>query len=103
QQPRRPPRSPPVPYTTLFRSPAAVANRIGFKGNYKQEPEECLRQAERYLTAQGIKLDFSEPIRKFCLEYRTTGKSKDDSDPDGADRKSTRLNSSHQISPYAVS
>jgi hypothetical protein len=71
--------------TAIETYPAAVANRIGFKGNYKREPEECLQQAERYLAAQGIRLDCSKTIRKFCLEYRTSGKSKDDPDPDGAD------------------
>jgi hypothetical protein len=65
--------------------PAAVANAIGFSGNYKKSPGDCLRQAEKYLAAQGIKLEFSEPVRRFCLEYRTTGKSKDEPDPDGAD------------------
>lgn len=65
--------------------PAAVANAIGFSGNYKKNPGDCLKQAENYLAAQDITLDFSDPVRKFCLEYRTTGKSKDDTDPDGAD------------------
>jgi hypothetical protein len=65
--------------------PAAVANAIGFSGNYKRSPGDCLQQAEKYLAAQGITLEFSEPVRKSCLEYRTTGKSKDDPDPDGAD------------------
>jgi hypothetical protein len=65
--------------------PAAVANAIGFCGNYKKKPGDCLQQAEKYLSTQGITLEFAEPVRKFCLEYRTTGKSKDDPDPDGAD------------------
>lgn len=65
--------------------PAAVADAIGFSGNYKKNPGDCLQQAETYLAAHGIRLEFSEPVRKFCLEYRTTGKSKDDPDPDGAD------------------
>lgn len=65
--------------------PAAVASAIGFSGNYKKSPSECLYQAEKYLAAQGITLGFAEPVRDFCLEYRTAGKSKDDPDPDGAD------------------
>lgn len=65
--------------------PAAVADAIGFRGNYKKSPGDCLQQAENYLAAQGIRLEFAESVRKFCLEYRTTGKSNDDPDPDGAD------------------
>ncbi len=65
--------------------PAAVADRCGFDGNYKKEPEKCLQKAEEYLAAQGISLDFAQPVKDFCLTYRTKGKSNTDLDPDGAD------------------
>ncbi len=65
--------------------PAAVASAIGFSGNYKRSPGDCLQQAEEYLADHGVKLEFSDPVRKFCLEYRTTGKSNKDPDPDAAD------------------
>ena len=65
----------------LLRSQSA----IGFSDNYKRRPGDCLQKAEKYLADQGITLEFSESVRKFCLEYRTTGKSKGDPDPDGAD------------------
>jgi hypothetical protein len=65
--------------------PSAVADRCGFKGSYKKEPEKCLQKAEAYLAANRITLDFAKPVRDFCLAYRTAGKSKSDPDPDGAD------------------
>jgi hypothetical protein len=60
--------------------PGAIAAAIGFKGNYKKDPELCLHAAEDYLHARGIKLEFDQGVRRFCLDYRTP---KDD--PDGAD------------------
>lgn len=60
--------------------PGAVAAAVGFKGNYKQEPECCLKAAISYLQQQGIALDFDLEVQKFCLEYRTPP-----NDPDGAD------------------
>ena len=65
--------------------PSAVADRCGFTGSYKRSPEQCLVQAEAYLAANNIVLDFSTPVREFCLTYRTSGSSKSDPDPDGAD------------------
>jgi hypothetical protein len=65
--------------------PAAVAAAVGFAGSYKQQPQECLGRAERYLADQGISLAFDRSVRKFCVKYRTRGKSRDDRDPDGAD------------------
>lgn len=60
--------------------PAAIAAAVGFKGNYKQEPECCLDAAEGYLREQGITLELNREVRRFCLEYRTPP-----NDPDGAD------------------
>src|SRR5258708_23093731 len=69
---RRPPRSTLFPYTTLFRSPAD--GRV------------------RYTTSDAGSDQRTEVVRHQALEV--FGKPKD--------RKSTRLNSSHQIISYAV-
>src|SRR5258708_30402283 len=72
---RRPPRSTLFPYTTLFRSEAASP--------VKAESVEAVEMAER---------DDSHD-----QEQRLLG-----GDVENTDRKSTRLNSSHQIISYAV-
>lgn len=60
--------------------PGAIARAVGFRRNYKQEPERCLAAAEEYLREQGITLVFNGEVRRFCLEYRTN-----ENDPEGAD------------------
>src|SRR2546430_7094522 len=78
---RRPPRSTLFPYTTLFRSgsarilvaPGAEVGSEGFEGTVRQEVGY-----EKYLTLRLALGDFT------------------------ADRKSTRLNSSHSQISYAV-
>src|SRR5258708_18361390 len=70
---RRPPRSTLFPYTTLFRS----ANR-----------DTCLRV-------------YPLDLYRICPHVPALGRGKYDTDREG-DRKSTRLNSSHQIISYAV-
>jgi hypothetical protein len=65
--------------------PAAVARHCGFTGNYKKDPGGCMRQADAYLANRNIKLVVADSVRRFCVEYSTAGKSKDDRDPDGAD------------------
>src|SRR5258708_15853337 len=74
---RRPPRSTLFPYTTLFRSPVgrlAARGRAGLRAGVLLE------------------MSFPEPHRELGrLHARGMG-----------DRKSTRLNSSHQIISYAV-
>src|SRR5437762_11462773 len=73
---RRPPRSTLFPYTTLFRSPPGAALGRAGRGGRK-------RKTRRERTAVNL----PEPsIRR----------------PDGRDRKSTRLNSSHRCISYAV-
>src|SRR3712207_6954328 len=76
---RRPPRSTLFPYTTLFRSPAEAADPSKRGGRRRARPtglEGRVRQA------------FSR--RKVAVPHQT------------ADRKSTRLNSSHANISYAV-
>src|SRR3712207_8547008 len=86
---RRPPRSTLFPYTTLFRS--AVVTFVGVQqatgGQALQE--QRARRAVRDVPARDQKGDGSaEPVSKRVDL--------------GADRKSTRLNSSHANISYAV-
>src|SRR5258708_24558484 len=81
---RRPPRSTLFPYTTLFRSPAAPGTSLG-----KSRQGLCVRWAEGQGDARGS-LRRAKPIDRVSLYARP------------GDRKSTRLNSSHQIISYAV-
>src|SRR5258708_22106837 len=77
---RRPPRSTLFPYTTLFRSPSLSPTLIVATGPFQGIVEE--ESAAETAIAPTISGEFS----------RSTDK----------DRKSTRLNSSHQIISYAV-
>src|SRR5258708_22170928 len=79
---RRPPRSTLFPYTTLFRSSSALLRRSS-KGRNKKCPHilrEIPSRSSRYRATP------SPPTHTVRL----------------LDRKSTRLNSSHQIISYAV-
>src|SRR5258708_22003043 len=71
---RRPPRSTLFPYTTLFRS--------------MEFPDSCRPGNPSWRTAPG-RIDFQMLRRNASV-------------PSQQDRKSTRLNSSHQIISYAV-
>src|SRR5258708_11014258 len=92
---RRPPRSTLFPYTTLFRSlrgleKGKVKNNLGtstFVGKSRRArgPKSKGRQS----------LPGSFRVLEFGLGLRLSGS-------DLEDRKSTRLNSSHQIISYAV-
>src|SRR5258708_21942173 len=79
---RRPPRSTLFPYTTLFRSPdtAGIHSHLLVVG---------MDATERTLQGPGV----SPEARKRAAEMRERA---------SGDRKSTRLNSSHQIISYAV-
>src|SRR2546430_10972212 len=74
---RRPPRSTLFPYTTLFRSPENGADderdRRGSEADHERDPR-AVDHARQDVTAEVV----------------------------GADRKSTRLNSSHSQISYAV-
>src|SRR5258708_29819984 len=81
---RRPPRSTLFPYTTLFRSLVAgvggvpqAGHRLIHRGTSGRQPD----QLQQFATAHAA-VRWHEPSR--------------------TDRKSTRLNSSHQIISYAV-
>src|SRR5258708_29203238 len=80
---RRPPRSTLFPYTTLFRSPRALAAR-----------------AER--DRSGARAPFRGGGRLWFLLRRASRAKAAPRAGGREDRKSTRLNSSHQIISYAV-
>src|SRR2546430_12565824 len=80
---RRPPRSTLFPYTTLFRSPDAVRGALKKGLLTEKEIDEALKGNFRVMIRLGL-LDPSSLV------------------PYSADRKSTRLNSSHSQISYAV-
>src|SRR5258708_13533308 len=82
---RRPPRSTLFPYTTLFRSV-----------NFRKMPQ--------YLDVAAHRQFFHrEPgIEALRLHFRAADADDLKMEAEGLDRKSTRLNSSHQIISYAV-
>src|SRR5258708_27029473 len=81
---RRPPRSTLFPYTTLFRSASVCGGRA-----------RCSTCRIRII---GDCSALPEPSQREAFVLRRVGAS----DPSIRDRKSTRLNSSHQIISYAV-
>src|SRR2546430_8333304 len=90
---RRPPRSTLFPYTTLFRSRVEVVKRCA-AGQSKQV------SAKHPAPNQVL---FAQPVQRehYCCECdRRSGYSCVRGQ--GADRKSTRLNSSHSQISYAV-
>src|SRR2546429_2044392 len=84
---RRPPRSTLFPYTTLFRSDRPGA-AIGERGDHR-----TVRAAYDY--ASGFHEMFAEEFRPYPERDPRPRKAP-------ADRKSTRLNSSHGYISYAV-
>src|SRR2546426_4695175 len=87
---RRPPRSTLFPYTTLFRSPVSggveIAVRYITRANERYQLRSRLYQAAMNLIS---KKDALEPVSILLIKFI-------------ADRKSTRLNSSHLVISYAV-
>src|SRR5258708_20890098 len=86
---RRPPRSTLFPYTTLFRSPPGegdIAREIG----KDIDPDAIFGARKALRAAIGDRL-----AKKLAAAYDRLAIK-------GPDRKSTRLNSSHQIISYAV-
>src|SRR5256885_5808283 len=79
---RRPPRSTLFPYTTLFRS------RV-FLSQTNSEDVSALLAGQPYTSATNVLLYAAFSLNLAAL-------------PTGADRKSTRLNSSHLVISYAV-
>src|SRR3712207_8454183 len=93
---RRPPRSTLFPYTTLFRSdvrhPAGPVERRVEVGHVDdvEAAEDLLRLGERAVGGQRVAVAAADGRRRLRRLKRL------------ADRKSTRLNSSHANISYAV-
>src|SRR5258708_24361237 len=85
---RRPPRSTLFPYTTLFRS--TFTSKSNGKGGNRQDRGKIRTVA--YQKHRVIHLTGRGDLGPACLESTLSE----------GDRKSTRLNSSHQIISYAV-
>src|SRR5258708_10023657 len=88
---RRPPRSTLFPYTTLFRSRKRFNELVKL---VRQRPDHHHPKMKAYLSTYAPRdyrefTYFKKTLRSFCRK-------------DPLDRKSTRLNSSHQIISYAV-
>src|SRR3712207_8045781 len=82
---RRPPKSTPFPYTTLFRSAKLLLDRR----EARLDVGRARQRAEPLVEPVHAVLDALEPLG-------------DRADPAGQDRKSTRLKSSHAHISYAV-
>src|SRR5258708_18892489 len=95
---RRPPRSTLFPYTTLFRSGDAPAPPVD--ENAGRRAEEAAVPDESAAAKQHVPVASEEYIPQLGPDQATDDAG--DDDVGGVDRKSTRLNSSHQIISYAV-
>src|SRR5258708_14709755 len=92
---RRPPRSTLFPHTTLFRSPKSPSSRP------PAEPKS-LRTPHR-IQAETAAINAPEALHsQELLATIRRGEPQRAVKAQGKDRKSTRLNSSHQIISYAV-
>src|SRR5258708_29186416 len=91
---RRPPRSTLFPYTTLFRSLAYLEDAL-FE---ELSNSDAKKFPLKFLEAIPVGADLSNITSEYIIwqfEDKKVGMAK-------IDRKSTRLNSSHQIISYAV-
>src|SRR5258708_27188929 len=88
---RRPPRSTLFPYTTLFRSP--FRNHFQQSRRYHRRIENAAIEQDRVWPAGlGMGMEETGKLRSCSMAAFSIR----------LDRKSTRLNSSHQIISYAV-
>src|SRR2546421_2404832 len=85
---RRPPRSTLFPYTTLFRSPATSSATKPATGT------QPVRRPARPVQ--------TKPVQTKPVQTKPATPPPDDVPAAGLDRKSTRLNSSHDQISYAV-
>src|SRR5256885_12238162 len=90
---RRPPRSPLFPYTTLFRSPHHQHGAA--PAGLEADPGRVARRARRDEVGPGARLDGLDLSGLW-------GRGRRHVEAPAADRKSTRLNSSHLVISYAV-
>src|SRR5689334_24619234 len=93
---RRSPRSTLFPYTTLFRS---AAHRRGERDAGHQRRDLAGVEVRRHEAGEGGRADLVEG----CIALQPDlGAGEERHHRDDADRKSTRLNSSHSSISYAV-
>src|SRR5258708_31293081 len=91
---RRPPRSTLFPYTTLFRSQTGADQQASYQ-----------KGVEAYGKAIALKADDAAYHNNYALalvKAKKIPEAQDELAKAAQDRKSTRLNSSHQIISYAV-
>src|SRR2546430_11638030 len=95
---RRPPRSTLFPYTPLFRS--LKAHEYDVKSHSSSlEDDQALAVTEKFRGERSPRAAAPKPPASGVVLRR---KKADTLGPDGQDRKSTRLNSSHSQISYAV-
>src|SRR5258708_10777140 len=93
----RPPRSTPLPYTTLFRSGVAVAHGLARAGPLLPaglEGEDLGLRRDADQAEVGVQRGGDHPCHRGAVDVAVEA---------GIDRKSTRLNSRHHIISYADS
>src|SRR5256885_4747062 len=95
---RRPPRSTLFPYTTLFRSICRMFDQLGY-ASLVEFPLANGRRADILALGKTGELVIVE-IKCSVADFRADRKWA--SYRESADRKSTRLNSSHLVISYAV-
>src|SRR2546426_11150702 len=100
---RRPPRSTLFPYTTLFRSEAALGSGASQQGLRPQDVARLHLRAQRAepaaLREDGLRAVGLPATRRGARRRRARPR---DRRAAHRDRKSTRLNSSHLVISYAV-
>src|SRR5207247_4910565 len=98
-----PPRSPFFPYTTLFRSASVVGMDLGHDAVCALLPDDAQPFVERHLDALQRKrlIERVGANRfRFCHSLIRLAAYQSMTREDRADRKSTRLNSSHEWISY---
>src|SRR5256885_3964019 len=96
---RRPPRSTPFPYPTLFRSV-----RLVLHGGRHRAPQAVGRQVAVVVEDQDViaASDREAVVPRRCADVVLAGDQTDLGKLPPEDRKSTRVNSSHLVISYAV-
>src|SRR5688572_32483116 len=94
---RRPPRPPPFPYTTLFRSTPTPTPEQEVRRLYEEAEARVAKAAERVVSRDSFGELLAQVTENAVALTRIANEGMD-----LLDRKSTRLNSSHSQISYAV-